>query len=85
VLNLENFQLQTSLGKGGFRKGFGKRLQKKEDTGISARCLPEGRKCAAYLDGVNYLFYRTDEQTVNQSHPDRFAPTSPSAGGCDFL
>ena len=76
---------QSLAGGVQYLKRFGKRLLKKEDTGISARCLPEGRNCAAFKCGVNYLFYRTGEQTVNQSLPDGFTPTSPSAGAREFL
>jgi hypothetical protein len=58
---------------------------KKEDTGISARCLPEGRKCAASLDGVNYLFYRTDQNSLIQMTRNPFTPTSQSAAVVKFL
>jgi hypothetical protein len=34
-----------------------KEMRKKEDTGISARCLPEGRKCAVGTRPIDYLNY----------------------------
>jgi hypothetical protein len=46
--------------------GYIFRINKKEDTGIAARCLPEGRKCAVGACFPNYLFYPIFHPTLNQ-------------------
>jgi hypothetical protein len=40
---------------------------KKEDTGISARCLPEGRKCAVGTSPIDYLSYLIYQLTKMQA------------------
>ena len=45
---------------------MGDEKEEKEDTGISARCLPEGRKCAVSANGINCLFYLNHERIIKQ-------------------